>query len=83
MKDSNLNDLKCCKSQGGYVDCRNGVWRIQGSLAVSRAIGDNHLAKWVIAEPETRIVNIRPECEFLILASDGIWDTVNTLITNF
>ncbi|KAK1421345.1 hypothetical protein QVD17_23600 [Tagetes erecta] len=65
------------ESMGGYVDCRNGVWRIQGSLAVSRGIGDKHLKKWVIAEPETRIIDVRPECEFLILASDGIWDTVN------
>nr|DAD28054.1 TPA_asm: hypothetical protein HUJ06_029522 [Nelumbo nucifera] len=61
---------------GGYVDCCHGVWRLQGSLAVSRAIGDRHLKKWVIAEPETKILKIRPECEFLILASDGLWDKV-------
>ncbi|KAI3718110.1 hypothetical protein L6452_18962 [Arctium lappa] len=64
-------------TNGGYVDSRNSVWRIQGSLAVSRAIGDKHLTKWVIVEPETRILNIRPDCEFLILASDGIWDMVS------
>ncbi|GJS55840.1 hypothetical protein Tco_0629202 [Tanacetum coccineum] len=29
---------------GGYVDCGNDVWRMQGSLGVSRAIGDKHLA---------------------------------------
>ncbi|GJT06597.1 retrotransposable element Tf2 [Tanacetum coccineum] len=28
---------------GGYVDCGNDVWRMQGSLGVSRAIGDRHL----------------------------------------
>ncbi|KAM7499382.1 hypothetical protein LguiA_023796 [Lonicera macranthoides] len=62
---------------GGYVDCCRGVWRIQGSLAVSRGIGDRQLKQWVIAEPETRILSIRPECEFLILASDGLWDKVS------
>ncbi|GAV66594.1 PP2C domain-containing protein, partial [Cephalotus follicularis] len=61
---------------GGYVDLRRGVWRIQGSLAVSRGIGDQHLKKWVVAEPETKILKIRPEHEFLILASDGLWDKV-------
>ncbi|XWS56748.1 hypothetical protein CRYUN_Cryun09bG0112200 [Craigia yunnanensis] len=61
---------------GGYVDCRHGVWRIQGSLAVSRAIGDKHLKQWVIAEPETKILKIKPECEFLILASGGLWNKV-------
>ncbi|GJX95502.1 probable protein phosphatase 2C 25 [Tanacetum coccineum] len=76
-KPSRKDEKDRIESLGGYVDCRNGVWRIQGSLAVSRAIGDKHLAKWVIAEPETRTIEIRPECEFLILASDGIWDTVS------
>ena len=28
---------------GGIVDLRHGVWRVQGSLAVSRAIGDSHM----------------------------------------
>nr|XP_043634500.1 putative protein phosphatase 2C 53 [Erigeron canadensis] len=77
-KPSRKDEKDRIESLGGYVDCRNGIWRIQGSLAVSRGIGDKHLKKWVIAEPETRILDIsRPECEFLILASDGIWDTVS------
>ncbi|GKE29292.1 hypothetical protein Tco_1444676 [Tanacetum coccineum] len=29
----------------GYVDCGNDVWRMQGSLRVSRAIGDKHLGR--------------------------------------
>lgn len=63
---------------GGYVDCCNGVWRIQGSLAVSRGIGDRNLKDWgVIAEPDTRILEIEPDCEFLILGSDGLWDKVD------
>ncbi|KAL3518048.1 hypothetical protein ACH5RR_020637 [Cinchona calisaya] len=62
---------------GGYVDCKLGVWRIHGSLAVSRGIGDQHLKQWVIAEPETRILGLEPELEFLILASDGLWDKVS------
>ncbi|KAL7214756.1 hypothetical protein ACSBR1_027026 [Camellia fascicularis] len=62
------------ENQGGYVDCCNGVWRIQGSLAVSRAFGDRHLKQWVVTEPETTLLRITLECEFLILASDGLWD---------
>ncbi|KAE9460999.1 hypothetical protein C3L33_07103, partial [Rhododendron williamsianum] len=62
---------------GGYVDCCHGVWRIQGSLAVSRGIGDRHLKQWVTAEPETKILKIEPNFEFLILASDGLWDKVS------
>ncbi|XP_076942252.1 putative protein phosphatase 2C 25 [Bidens hawaiensis] len=76
-KPSRKDEQDRIQSMGGYVDCRNGVWRIQGSLAVTRGIGDKHLKKWVIAEPETRVIDIKPECEFVILASDGIWDKVN------
>jgi serine/threonine protein phosphatase PrpC len=65
--------------QGGYVDLCRGVWRIQGSLAVSRSIGDRHLKQWVTAEPETKVIRIEPEHDLLILASDGLWDKVNSL----
>ncbi|KAM1602275.1 hypothetical protein ACFXTI_029099 [Malus domestica] len=62
---------------GGYVDLYHGVWRIQGSLAVSRGIGDRHLKQYVTAEPETKVLRIKPEHEFLIMASDGLWDKVS------
>ncbi|XP_022718390.1 probable protein phosphatase 2C 30 isoform X2 [Durio zibethinus] len=64
-------------SQGGFVHCRNGVWRVQGSLAVSRAIGDFHLKQWIISEPEIKTLPLTSDCEFLIMASDGLWDKVN------
>ncbi|KAJ0262412.1 protein phosphatase 2C 30 [Hirschfeldia incana] len=70
------DELKRIEALGGYVDCCNGIWRIQGTLAVSRGIGDRYLKEWVIAEPETRTLRIQPEFEFLILASDGLWDKV-------
>ena len=59
------------------MDCCRGIWRVQSSLAVSRGIGDKNLKRWVTAEPETTSLRIKPECEFLILASDGLWDKVN------
>ncbi len=50
---------------------------------MSRAIGDRHLKQWVIAEPETKVLRIIPEYEFLILASDGLWDKVWFLLKPF
>ncbi|KAF8402621.1 hypothetical protein HHK36_010710 [Tetracentron sinense] len=76
-RPSREDERERIETLGGYVDCRHGVWRLQGSLAVSRGIGDQHLKKWVIADPETKIIRIKPECEFLILASDGLWDKVS------
>lgn len=58
------------------MHCRNGIWRVHGSLAVSRAIGDQHLKQWVISEPEIKKLQLTSDCQFLIVASDGLWDKV-------
>ncbi|KAK3426515.1 hypothetical protein EUGRSUZ_F02951 [Eucalyptus grandis] len=65
------------ENSGGFVHSRNGVWRVHGSLAISRAIGDLHLKEWIISEPEIKMCRITPDCEFLVMASDGLWDKVS------
>lgn len=62
--------------QGGYVEIHRGAWRVHGILSVSRSIGDAHLKDWVLAEPDTKILKLSPDMEFLVLASDGLWDEV-------
>lgn len=64
------------------MDRCHGVWRV-GSLAVSRGIGDRHLKQWVTAEPETKILPMESDLEFLILASDGLWDKVLHILSMF
>ncbi|OEL18754.1 putative protein phosphatase 2C 77 [Dichanthelium oligosanthes] len=62
---------------GGYVSrSGSGVWRVQGSLAVSRSFGDVGLKRWVVAEPAVARVPLSAGCEFLVIASDGLWDKV-------
>ncbi|KZV49243.1 putative protein phosphatase 2C 14 [Dorcoceras hygrometricum] len=63
-------------SIGGYVEFHRGAWRVHGTLAVSRSIGDAHLKDWVISEPDTKIIDLQPDMDFLILASDGLWEEV-------
>ncbi|XP_073525378.1 uncharacterized protein [Phyllobates terribilis] len=75
-RPSRPDEKERIEATGGYIDCYHGVWRIQGSLAVSRSIGDRSLKQWVISEPETKIHRIESDHEFLILASDGLWDKV-------
>lgn len=65
------------ENQGGYVEFYRGAWRVHGILAISRSIGDAHLKKWVVAEPETRVLDLEQDMEFLVLASDGLWDVVS------
>ena len=61
---------------GGFV-AHWGVWRVNGILATSRALGDLSLKekKVLTAEPEFVQVNLKEvQGQFVILASDGLWD---------
>ncbi|KAG8034278.1 hypothetical protein G9C98_001362 [Cotesia typhae] len=62
---------------GGLVTF-NGVWRVAGILATSRALGDYPLKDkmYVIADPDILTFDLDDhDPMFLILASDGLWDT--------
>ncbi|MQL90083.1 hypothetical protein Taro_022663, partial [Colocasia esculenta] len=64
------------QNKGGVIEDHGGTWRVQGTLAVTRSIGDINLKDWVLAEPETVVLPLASDMEFLILASDGLWDKV-------
>lgn len=47
-------------------------------LGVARALGDKDLNKYgVIPTPEIKSLKLEPSDEFLIIASDGIWDVIS------
>lgn len=62
---------------GGRV-IHYGTWRVQGVLAVSRAIGDRRLKAYVSSEPEIKTWSLQDSDEFLILATDGVWDVLSS-----
>ncbi len=47
-------------------------------LAVSRAIGDRALKPFVTAEPEIRHWPLGSRDRYLVLATDGVWDTISS-----
>jgi protein phosphatase PTC2/3 len=67
---------------GGFVE----EGRVNGIIAISRAIGDweykNQSLKpednMVSCIPEVMIETIRPDHDFIILACDGIWDCLTS-----
>lgn len=79
-KPNNIPELQRINNTGGFVRNR----RVNGDLAVSRALGDfsykrmDHLStnkQQVIAEPEFVIYPRDFEKdEFMVLACDGVWD---------
>ena len=54
------------------VQCLNGIYRVDGSLAVSRAIGNCDIKSYIIAEPEVTHHNLDDNDDLLILTSDGL-----------
>lgn len=54
--------------------------RVNGVLAVSRALGDGSLHPYVSAEPHIAVTALLPATsapELLILACDGVWDVMS------
>ncbi|KAL7521052.1 hypothetical protein ACHAWX_005741 [Stephanocyclus meneghinianus] len=61
-----------------------GRWRVEGVLAVSRSIGDAKLKPYVTAQPDIVEHEIGEDDMFLVIASDGIWDTMTSdLVAKF
>lgn len=76
-KPQQMRERKRIKKAGGFVTF-NGVWRVAGILATSRALGDYPLKdkKLVIADPDVLTFDLKDhKPSFIILASDGLWDT--------
>lgn len=61
------------QSLGGIVTYWDGVGRVNGTLNVSRSIGDYYMKKYVISEPYIKHVNT-DIIKYIVVASDGIWD---------
>lgn len=51
--------------------------RVNGSLAVSRSIGDFYLHPHVTWVPDVYVVKKDPNHNILVLASDGLWDAMS------
>ncbi|KAG8055990.1 hypothetical protein GUJ93_ZPchr0001g31186 [Zizania palustris] len=75
-KPDRPDEMERVEAAGGRVINWNG-YRIFGVLATSRSIGDYYLKPYVTAEPEVTVMDRTDRDEFLILASDGLWDVVS------
>jgi len=52
---------------------KDDIARVDGSLAVSRAIGDIAYKQYIIPEPETYTYQIQGNDDLLILSTDGLF----------
>nr|XP_023896339.1 probable protein phosphatase 2C 51 [Quercus suber] len=75
-KPDRPDELKRIEAAGGKVINWNGH-RVLGVLTTSRSIGDHCLRPYVISKPEVTVTKRSNNDEFLILASDGLWDVIS------
>ncbi|KAJ7935621.1 PP2C-domain-containing protein [Mycena leptocephala] len=88
-KPSNEVEKTRISGAGGYIE----FGRVNGNLALSRALGDFEFKKNYNMTPEKQIITADPdvtcheitdEDEFLVLACDGIWDCLSSQqVVNF
>ncbi|KAK2736007.1 Protein phosphatase 2C 2 [Myotisia sp. PD_48] len=78
-KPQNEGEKARISAAGGFVD----FGRVNGNLALSRALGDFEFKRSADLSPEQQIVTAYPDVttheitdddEFLVIACDGIWD---------
>ncbi|XP_056691166.1 protein kinase and PP2C-like domain-containing protein isoform X2 [Spinacia oleracea] len=63
---------------GGVVKWQLDTWRVgAAALQVTRSIGDDDLKPAVTAEPEITETGLSSEDEYLVMASDGLWDVIS------
>jgi len=82
-KPCELDEKKRIEAAGGSVICINGIDRVNGSLAVSRAYGDILYNECVTCEPDISIFDMKSiwpsnrdidDLWYVLVASDGLWD---------
>ncbi|GAB2267098.1 hypothetical protein Dimus_002082 [Dionaea muscipula] len=62
---------------GGEVKWLVDTWRVgDAGLQVTRSMGDDDLKPAVTAEPEITEICLSTEDEYLVMASDGLWDVM-------
>ncbi|GAA5966691.1 hypothetical protein JCM3765_007599 [Sporobolomyces pararoseus] len=69
-KGTDSSEVKRITDAGGFV-LNN---RVNGVLAVTRALGDSSMKEFVVGKPYTTETTIGDRDEWLIVACDGLWD---------
>jgi serine/threonine protein phosphatase PrpC len=76
-KPDKPEEKKRLEKKGAIVTYFDGVARVNGVMGISRSIGDLRLKKYLTCEPYITEIDLTPDDEFLVLATDGVWDVIS------
>ncbi|URD85249.1 phosphatase 2C [Musa troglodytarum] len=71
------DELRRVEALGGRILCWDCP-RVLGVLSTSRSFGDYLLKPYISSDPELTVTGRTEKDEFLILASDGLWDVISS-----
>eukprot|EP01103_Thecamoeba_quadrilineata_P000314 TRINITY_DN10268_c0_g1_i1.p1 TRINITY_DN10268_c0_g1~~TRINITY_DN10268_c0_g1_i1.p1 ORF type:complete len:269 (-),score=38.50 TRINITY_DN10268_c0_g1_i1:58-864(-) len=72
-KASNLEECQRVEAAGGFIKNE----RVNGMIAITRALGDHCMKSYIISEPHIEAVELNDDDTLLILACDGVWDVLS------
>eukprot|EP00331_Platyophrya_macrostoma_P022514 CAMPEP_0176452670 /NCGR_PEP_ID=MMETSP0127-20121128/28695_1 /TAXON_ID=938130 /ORGANISM="Platyophrya macrostoma, Strain WH" /LENGTH=251 /DNA_ID=CAMNT_0017841211 /DNA_START=165 /DNA_END=920 /DNA_ORIENTATION=- len=65
------------ESQGGVIIVHKNRPLVQGSLQITRSIGDRKYKPYITCEPDIYEHQITKDDQMVIMATDGFWDVMN------
>lgn len=69
--------------EGGIITYWDGMARVNGTLNLSRSIGDHYMKKYILSNPYIKSICLRTknkaeqQIKWILIASDGVWDVYN------
>uniref|UniRef100_A0A182Q4I1 PPM-type phosphatase domain-containing protein n=1 Tax=Anopheles farauti TaxID=69004 RepID=A0A182Q4I1_9DIPT len=72
---ANVDEQERIRVEGGCVISWGGLYRVNGQLAITRAIGNANYKPFVTANPAVSLNQCTEDDLLLILGSDGLWDS--------
>jgi len=72
-KATNQEEADRVVAAGGFIKNE----RINGLIAISRALGDHCMKMFITSEPYFSATELQPGDSFVILACDGVWDILS------
>lgn len=78
-KADDPDEIKRIEAAGGFVTLATAfdVARVNGIIAIARALGDKELGEIVTAKPYISKTQLTRNDKRLILACDGVWDVIS------
>uniref|UniRef100_H0XZ07 Protein phosphatase 2C like domain containing 1 n=1 Tax=Otolemur garnettii TaxID=30611 RepID=H0XZ07_OTOGA len=77
----NINERRRVLQEGAVITPHESYGLLQGQIKTTRGLGfhgDLKLKKFIIPAPQTISVLIDDLCQFLILATNGLWEVLDT-----